>query len=110
MKLFRIIAASLALIMGLTSLPAAAQGPSGNPDYSDTETPPAYAMVGDLVVARPLLVAATIVGTGIFVITLPFTIASGSVGEAGRALMLAPGESAFVRCLGCTKSGYAAEQ
>lgn len=104
MKFFRVTAASLALVMAAGSMPAMA----GNADtpYHDPETPAAYAMVADAVVARPLLLAATVVGTGVFVLTLPFTLASGSVGKAGKALVVEPGEATFVRCLGCRKPGY----
>ena len=80
MKLFRITAASLALTLAVTGMPAMA----GNTQYHDEETPAAYAMVADAVIARPLLLAATVVGTGVFVLTLPFTLASGSVVGGAR--------------------------
>lgn len=38
--------------------------------------------VMDLIFARPFGVAAGIVGTGIFIVSLPFTIPSGGVKEA----------------------------
>ncbi|MGI6408120.1 MAG: multidrug transporter [Thiopseudomonas sp.] len=104
MKPFRMTAAALALTMAVGSMPAMA-GHSADP-YHDDETPEAYAMVADAVIARPLLLAATVIGTGVFVVTLPFTLASGSVGKAGKALVVEPGEATFVRCLGCTKPGY----
>lgn len=103
MKLFRLTAASLALALATTSMPAMAG--NGNP-YHDEETPEAYAMVADAVIARPMLLAATVIGTGVFVLTLPFTLASGSVGKAGKALVVQPGEATFVRCLGCSRPGY----
>ncbi len=109
MNLFRSTAVVLALTTGLLALPVMAGGnttnQSGDPGY-DLQAPPAYAMVGDLVIARPLLIAATIIGAGVFVISLPFTAAGGNVGEAGKALVVDPGKEAFVRCLGCTESGY----
>ena len=36
----------------------------------------------------------------------PAFCAGGNVKEAGQALVVEPGMSAFVRCLGCTESGY----
>ncbi len=110
MNLFRSTAVVLALTTGLLALPVMAGGSStsnqsGDPGY-DLQAPPAYAMVGDLVIARPLLIAATIIGAGVFVISLPFTALGGNVGEAGKALVVDPGKEAFVRCLGCTESGY----
>ena len=109
MKLFRSTAAALALTTGLLALPAhadvAQQNTSGDPMYT-TEYPAAFSMVGDLLIARPLLIAATVIGAGVFVVSLPFTAAGGNIGEAGKALVVEPGEAAFVRCLGCTTNGY----
>lgn len=109
MNLFRTTALVLALTTGLSSMPALAdavqENASGDPMYT-VEAPPAYAMIGDLLIARPFLIAATAVGAVAFVVSLPFTAASGSVGKAGQALVVDPGKEAFVRCLGCTTSGY----
>ena len=109
MNLFRTTAAVLALTTGLLALPAQAevvqQNASGDPAYS-LEAPKGYAMAGDLIIARPLLIAGTIVGAGLFLVSLPFTAAGGNVKEAGQALVVEPGMAAFVRCLGCTESGY----
>lgn len=105
MNPFRTLAFLLALSFGLQAMPVMASQGSADPLYN-VEAPPAYAMVGDLVIARPLLIAATVIGAGLFVISLPFTAASGGVGAAGKALVVEPGMSAFVRCLGCTEVGY----
>jgi len=110
MKLFRSTAAALALTTGLLALPAHAdvaqqQNSSGDPMYT-AEYPAAFPMMGDLLIARPLLIAATVIGAGVFVVSLPFTAAGGNIGEAGKALVVEPGAAAFVRCLGCTTSGY----
>ena len=108
MKLFRTTAAALALTTGLLTLPAQAeevQTTSGDPAY-DIQTPKAYAMLGDLIIARPLLIGATAIGVVAFVVSLPFTALGGNVAEAGEALVLEPGKEAFVRCLGCETSGY----
>ncbi|MFJ4143391.1 multidrug transporter [Pseudomonas sp. NPDC089734] len=112
MSLFRIIAATLALLVGLQAVPAVAAdipAGSGDPVYS-IQTPPAYAMIGDLIIARPLLIAATIVGTGLFVIAAPFAAAGGNLGATGKALVVDPGKAAFVRCLGCTGDGYGKQE
>jgi hypothetical protein len=78
--------------------------------YSQTvsveEDPTALAMAGDLVVARPILLAITIVGTAVFLIALPFSLAGGNTVESAQTLVLGPGEATFVRCLGCKKPGY----
>jgi len=107
MNLFRSTAVVLALTTGLLAMPAQAetvtQNASGDPTYT-VEAPPAFAMIGDLVVARPLLIGATLVGAVAFVVSLPFTALGGNVKEAGQALVGDPAREAFVRCLGCTTS------
>ena len=108
MSPFRILAATLALLFGLQVTPAMAQAEasgSGDPIYQ-IQNPPAYAMIADLVIARPLLIVATAVGAGLFVIALPFTAMGGGIGRTGKALVVDPGRAAFVRCLGCTGDGY----
>ena len=73
------------------------------------ENPTALAMAGDLVVARPLLLVMTVVGTVAYIISLPFSLAGGNAGQAGETLVLDPAEATFIRCLGCTRSGYKQE-
>ncbi|MFA7554579.1 MAG: hypothetical protein WCY88_10050 [Spongiibacteraceae bacterium] len=70
------------------------------------EDPSALAMAGDLVLARPLLLGATVVGAALYVVSLPFSLAGGNAVEAGKTLVAGPVMSTFVRCLGCTRSGY----
>jgi len=107
MNLIRSTAVALALTVGLLALPAQAQqqNTSGDPIYT-VEAPPAFAIVADLLIARPLLIAATAVGAVVFVVALPFTAMGGGIGDAGKALVVDPGKAAFVRCLGCTGDGY----
>jgi len=85
--------------------PVLANGGSGDPRYT-IQNPPAYAMLGDLLIARPLLLAATVIGAGAFVVSLPFTALGGGVGDAGKALVVDPARATFVRCLGCIGEGF----
>ncbi len=57
-------------------------------------------MVLDLVVARPLGLATTILGSAAFVLSLPFTVPSGSVGAAACMLVKRPATYTFDRPLG----------
>lgn len=57
-------------------------------------------MVVDAVVMRPLGLAATLVGTVLTVVALPFTIPSGSVESSARELIVKPAEYTFKRPLG----------
>ncbi|KAA0987535.1 multidrug transporter [Pseudomonas sp. ANT_J12] len=103
MNSFRTFVVALLLSTGLPAL--AADNGSGDPRYT-IQNPPAYAMIGDLLIARPLLVAATVIGAGVFVVSLPFTALGGGVGDAGQALVVDPAKAAFVRCLGCVGEGF----
>lgn len=90
----------LALLTALSlCLPAAA--------YSSAidETPSALAMAGDAVIARPALLAITILGAATYVVSLPFSALGGNAGEAAEVLFIEPAKATFVRCLGCTTSG-----
>ena len=70
------------------------------------ESPNEWAMVGDLFVARPLGLVMTVGGTAVWLVSLPFTLLAGHAGEAAETLIIGPGESTFMRCLGCRNTGY----
>lgn len=70
-----------------------------NNSYYGSE-PSAGSKFLDLVIARPLLFGATVVGTGLFVVTSPFTIVTGNDKAAADALVVQPGRATFVRPLG----------
>ncbi len=70
------------------------------------ESPNEFAMVGDLVVARPIGVVMTVAGTAVWLVSLPFTLLSGHASEAAGTLIAGPAEATFMRCLGCRNTGY----
>lgn len=90
------------VIVLLTCLPLVSQ--AGESERTRT-SPSAESMIVDGLVVRPLSLAATAVGTGIFIVTLPFSAAGGNVGEAGNALVKEPARATFGRCLGCLPYG-----
>lgn len=51
----------------------------------------------DLLIARPIGVVAGIIGTGVFILSLPFTIPTKSVDEAAQMFVVKPFEFSFVR-------------
>ncbi|MGD0916216.1 MAG: hypothetical protein ABSB22_07145 [Thermodesulfobacteriota bacterium] len=51
----------------------------------------------DTLFARPLGIAAGIIGTGIFVAALPFTLPTGSVNNAAQMLIVEPFKFSFTR-------------
>jgi len=70
------------------------------------ESPNEFAMVGDLLVARPIGVVMTVAGTAVWLVSLPFTLLSGHASEAAGTLIGGPVETTFMRCLGCRNPGY----
>lgn len=71
-----------------------AQAAMGGSDITTEE------MVVDAVLVRPLGLVAIVLGAGIFVISLPFSLLGRNVGEAGSKLVVAPAKFTFVRPLG----------
>ncbi|HEY7493335.1 MAG TPA: hypothetical protein VIH59_19755 [Candidatus Tectomicrobia bacterium] len=61
---------------------------------------PAEAIMVDTLVLRPLGLAATVVGTALFVVSLPFSIPTKRVNKAAQKLVVEPGKYTFIRPLG----------
>lgn len=60
------------------------------------------AAAADALIARPLGVLVTGLGAAVFVVSLPFSLIGGNVGEAADMLVVEPARETFGRCLGCT--------
>ena len=69
------------------------------------EKPSALAMTGDALFARPVLLVMTVVGSAVYLVSLPFSALGGNADEAADVLVVGPAKATFVRCLGCTMSG-----
>jgi hypothetical protein len=78
----------LALLLS-TSTPAFAGG--------DTD---ATSVAVDVVVARPVSFALTLLGSVLFVVSLPVAVPSGCVNKAAHTLVTAPAKDTFTRPLG----------
>lgn len=87
------------LVLLLVSTPTWSAQTEAQPEAQDEK---AGRMIGDLLFARPLGIVATGIGAAAFLVSLPFTILSDSVGDAADTLVTGPATSAFKRCLGCT--------
>jgi hypothetical protein len=74
----------------LASAPGAMAWEDGSPE----------AIAADVLVARPACFVATVVGSGIFVLALPFAALSGTVKKTGRTLVTGPGRLTFSRPVG----------
>lgn len=66
----------------------------------------AATMVIDGLIVRPITFVGTVLGTVVFVATLPFSALGGNVGEAAEHLVVEPARFTFARCLGCWPSRY----
>ena len=53
--------------------------------------------MADILIARPLGILAGIIGSGIFVVSLPFTIPTHTVNEAAQMFVVEPFRFSFVR-------------
>jgi len=67
------------------------------------ERPSPITMAADAVLVRPVLLGTTVVGTGLFLLTLPLTLIGGNADETGRQFVISPFKATFARCLGCTR-------
>ena len=86
-KLLVILCALALALAGITPASSQTEGGGG-------------AMIADVVIARPLGFVATVLGTTFFVVSLPFSAASGNVGKAADALVKRPAKATFTRPLG----------
>jgi hypothetical protein len=84
------------LFLGATSLVRAAED-----SYTvRTEDVSAEAIIADGLLMRPGGIVATVLGTAVFVVTLPFSIPTRSVDKAAQKLIVDPVRFTFVRPLG----------
>ncbi len=58
------------------------------------------AVIVDTVVARPACFVATVVGSAVFVLSLPFAAASKSIKSTAHTLVVSPAQATFTRPLG----------
>ena len=85
----------VAVIMVVASLIFIPAGPAFSAEKASGE-----AMIGDLLVLRPLGFIATVAGSVFFVISYPFSSAGGNADEAAQKLVRDPADYTFKRSLG----------
>ena len=64
------------------------------------QEPTGGTMLADAFMVRPFMLVGTIIGAATFIVTLPFSLLGGNVGEAGSTLVVEPAAYTFVRPLG----------
>ena len=82
-------------------LPAQSMADSISKQKQLNEPGPAE-MVLDGLIVRPIMLGLTLLGTGLFIVTSPFSLAGGNAGDAADELMIKPAKMTFIRCLGCS--------
>ena len=65
--------------------------------WAQTKTPDDEIPMMDVLVARPMGVAAGIVGTAFFIVTLPFTVPTKSTGRSAKMFITDPFHFSFCR-------------
>ena len=65
------------------------------------ETPSAGAMIGDLLIVRPVMATITQIGTIAYAASLPFSLMGGNTDEVAKTLVVGPAQTTYTRCLGC---------
>ena len=94
----------LVVVLLTVQMAAAAQenpAPAREPTQASPDT--AGLILVDAFVLRPLGLAATVLGTAAFVLTLPFSLPTRSAEKAAKALVVKPAEFTFGRPLGEVK-------
>ncbi|MBI5492510.1 MAG: hypothetical protein HY893_06225 [Deltaproteobacteria bacterium] len=87
-KAFILILAAIFLASSVPAFSEDCKGPTGGE------------MMFDIVLTRPLGLAAIVLGTAVFVVGLPFTLPTGSVGVSARRLIGEPVKYTFQRPVG----------
>lgn len=93
-----LIATTLALVLLVTTSLVSAEIPYATDDKAADVS--AEAMIADAVMLRPLGLAATVAGTAMFVVSLPFSLLTKRVDKAAQKLVVAPAKYTFTRPLG----------
>lgn len=69
------------------------------------ETPSALAMAGDALFVRPVLLATTLVGGAIYLVSLPFSALGGNAAEAGKSWWSVRPKPPSCAAWGCSRTG-----
>jgi len=72
----------------------------GNISFSRADDYDAIASITDVALVRPGCFIATVIGSAVFVVALPFAAASGSIGKTADTLVMTPAQATFTRPVG----------
>ncbi len=82
------------------------RGPAYVPRGGYEAEPGAGDLIVDGLAVRPAAIGTALVGTAIFLVTLPFSLITGGTPTAARKLVADPTVAIFRRCFGCVRQGY----
>lgn len=97
-----LMAATVGLTLSLSHLGMAAE----QPGVVVEEDPTMLAMTSDLLLVRPVMLVGTVLGSAVWLVSSPFSLAGGNAMQAADTLVVGPAKATFVRCLGCVGDGY----
>lgn len=95
-----LLVAGLAAAGAVQAQPAEGGKAGSAPVYAGDVTPGGGEMFFDLVLARPLGLVGTVLGSAAFIVSLPFDAISGDVSGPARKLIEEPAQFTFSRPLG----------
>ena len=99
-----LIAFLILVLLSATTLATAQEAATSNEtdEMNETTAEPnaAGAILVDAFLLRPLGLAATVLGTAAFLVTLPFSLPTRSADQAANALVVEPAHYTFARPLG----------
>ena len=75
-----------------------------NRSEPSAQSPTAVEMFADAFIVRPLMLGATALGTGIFLVTLPLSAIGGNTDQAAQRLVVEPSNHLLKPCFGCLPS------
>ena len=101
--LFTRVAKFFAMSMLMVQLMAPTQGMADAlTKHKQINEPGPAEMVLDGIVVRPIMLGITVLGTGVFILTSPFSLLGGNFEDAADELVIKPAKMTFIRCLGCS--------
>ena len=86
------------IVLSLMMVPCSGLA-AGAPEEDDPQVEVAQ-MAVDALVARPLGIVSTVLGIGLFVVSLPFSALGGNTDKAWNAMVVRPAKFTFTRPLG----------
>lgn len=86
------------IVLALTMVPCSGMA-EGAPEEGDPQVEVAQ-MTADALLVRPLGIVSTVLGLGLFIVSIPFSALGGNADKAWDAFVVRPAKFTFTRPLG----------